>query len=226
MLPNFWRSNLSGLESRTHLSFVEMTLKNWPNLLCLLALPPKTSITNLISNSRFNGYRTVGRSKNPDGSRVNTMNSGTVEFPNYDKKCQRFWTRDQSKHDQWRAWVALPIDAFYTSYLPPWFGASNPTKVTHLVDEQSQKNWKVSKQPWIASMNTALLSQPYQIFEKPRVLLFCSYGIRHALVPCRSPGAHAKDQVLSTSMTFIAFLAKRWWSCWDIFGVYWTICCC
>ena len=82
MLPNFWRNNLSGLESRTHLSFVKMTLKNWSNLLCLFALPP--SITNLISNSRFNGYRTVGF-QNPKWLK-SEYHEFRNSFPNYDRK--------------------------------------------------------------------------------------------------------------------------------------------
>ena len=96
------------------------------------------------------------------------MNSGTVEFPNYDKNASD--SELEIKQNMIRACVALQIDAFYTSNLPPWFGVSNPTKVTHLVDEQNPTKLESIETTMgcnheCSASNT--ISQPYQIFEKP-----------------------------------------------------------
>ena len=64
---------------------VEMTLKKLIQLVvqCLLVLHPKTSLISSPTPDSMSIEQ--WGSKTPNGSKVNTMNSG-VEFPNYDKK--------------------------------------------------------------------------------------------------------------------------------------------
>ena len=128
---------------------------------------------------------------------------------------------NQRSRKTWRACVALPIDAFYTSNLPPWFGASNWTKVTHLVDEQNPtklESIEITMGCNHENSSSNTISQPYQIFEKPRVL-FWSYGIKKSW----GYASPVQWKVLMRSIRScpLAWLSSPSWL--GIFGACWKV---